>query len=678
MRALSPAFFIFCFLSAVVLPQSSAAQSRPNVVLIIMDDLGYGDLGSYGVPDAKTPHLDRLAREGVRLTDFYANAPNCSPTRTGLISGRYQQRYGIEQPIPIGNTDIGLLPSESSLPRLLKTAGYTTGLVGKWHVGAGAQFRPGRHGFDEFWGFLGSSADYYRHGWAAADAAGRIDPEKLTSALFHNDEPVTFDGYLTDGITVNAKRFLEAQQPVAPFFLEVTYNAPHFPFQGPHLPPGQRDRRAPLLEGTRAEYVAMVEHADKGVGEILALLDAKKLASNTIVIFTSDNGGEWLSRNAPFFNRKSSVWEGGIRVPLLVRWPGHMRPGSVSRQVGMTMDLTASIVAAAGVTPPGSYRPDGIDLFPSLAQGTTIDRTLFWRVNANGFVQKAVRRGAFKFLQEGSGTVEGYHEFLFDLTADPGERHDLSQTQPARLRELRQLVAGWEADVTAEFKQRQVVITPGVHSSIQIEHAGTVIQVDPWSVGDLSKAKPADLILITDDVGHHLDVKAIGQLRKAGAPVVIAANGQKQVPDAIVMNNGDTKQFGAIRVEAIGAYDIKPGEPYHPKGEANGYVITVGGQRIYVVGVTECVPEVRAVKNVDVAFFPLNLPLARMEPAAAIECLTAMAPKVVYPYHYDQEWVRPVPAGGARPTPTKRGLQELKAALTPKNIDVRLADWYPK
>ena len=223
-----------------------------------------------------------------------------------------------------------------------------------------------------------------------------------------------------------------------------------------------------------------------------------------------------------------------------------------------------------------------------------------------------------------------------------------------------------------------VEITPFVHSSIQIEHAGTVIQVDPWTVADLSKAKPADLILITDDVGHHLDVKAIARLRKPGAPVVIAANGLKQVPDGIVMNNGDTKDFGTIRVAAIGAYDLTPGEPYHPKGEANGYVITVGGQRIYVVGVTECVPEVRAVKNVDVAFFPLNLPLARMEPAAAIECITAMAPKVVYPYHYDQEWVRPVPAGGARPAPTTRGLQELKAALSRKSIDVRLADWYPK
>ena len=230
----------------------------------------------------------------------------------------------------------------------------------------------------------------------------------------------------------------------------------------------------------------------------------------------------------------------------------------------------------------------------------------------------------------------------------------------------------------AADKFGDVEITAFIHSSIQIEHAGTVIHVDPWSVSDLSKARPADLILITDDVGHHLDAKAIARVRKPGAPVVIAANGLKQVPDGIVMNNGEARQFGAVRVEAVGAYDIKPGDPYHPKGEANGYLITIGGKRIYVVGVTECVPEVKAVKNVDVAFFPLNLPLARMEPAAAIDCIAALAPKVVYPYHYDQEWVRPVPAGGSRPVPTTRGLQELRTALTKLNIDVRLAEWYPK
>jgi L-ascorbate metabolism protein UlaG (beta-lactamase superfamily) len=223
-----------------------------------------------------------------------------------------------------------------------------------------------------------------------------------------------------------------------------------------------------------------------------------------------------------------------------------------------------------------------------------------------------------------------------------------------------------------------VEVTVFTHSHIQLAHAGRVIHIDPWSVSDLSRAKPADLILITDDVGHHLDVKAIAKLRKPGAPVVVPASGLKQVPDGIVMANHETRSVAGVHVEATVAYDLKPGEPFHPKGEANGYIVTLGGQRLYVVGVTECLPEIRGAKDIAVAFFPMNLPLERMEPAAAIDCLMAMKPKVVYPYHYDQEWVRPVPAGGARPTPTTRGLQEMKAALAPRNIDVRFADWYPK
>ncbi len=223
-----------------------------------------------------------------------------------------------------------------------------------------------------------------------------------------------------------------------------------------------------------------------------------------------------------------------------------------------------------------------------------------------------------------------------------------------------------------------IEITTFTHSDIQLEHAGKVIHIDPWSVSDLSKAKPADLILITDDVGHHLDLRAIAKVRKPGAPIVIAANGRNQVPDGIVMANGDKREVAGVSIEATAAYDIKPGEPYHPKGEANGYIVTLGGKRIYVVGVTECVPEVRGARNIDVAFFAINVPLERMEPAAAIDCLTAMKPKVVYPYHYDQEWVRPVPAGGARPTPSTRGLKELSDALSRQKIDVRFADWYPQ
>lgn len=231
----------------------------------------------------------------------------------------------------------------------------------------------------------------------------------------------------------------------------------------------------------------------------------------------------------------------------------------------------------------------------------------------------------------------------------------------------------WAPDQFADVK-----ITTFIHSSIQLEYNGKVIQIDPWSLADLTTAKPADLILITDDNSHHLDVKAIATLRKTGTAVVIPGVGQKLVPDGIVMANGETKTVGGITVEAVGAYSLTAGEPYHPKGKANGYVVTLGVTRVYVVGVTQCVPEIRAVRNIDVAFFPLNLPLERMEPSAALECIRAFKPQVVYPYHYDQDWVARVGRGEARPVPTMKGLWELKTALERDKIDVRFADWYPK
>ena len=227
-----------------------------------------------------------------------------------------------------------------------------------------------------------------------------------------------------------------------------------------------------------------------------------------------------------------------------------------------------------------------------------------------------------------------------------------------------------------------IEITPILHSSLQIEHAGKVIQVDPWSLGDLSRARPADLILITDDVGHHLDAKAIQQLRKPGAPVVITANGKTKVPDGIVLANGAAVTAAGVRVEAIAAYDIKQGEPSHPKGEANGYLITLGGKRLFFAGVTECVPEVRALKNIDVAFMPMNIPLQRMTPAAAAECTKAIAPKIVYVYHYDQQLAARLanpkatseaPAGGLT---VAESVQAFKEALKGTAIEFRDAKWY--
>jgi L-ascorbate metabolism protein UlaG (beta-lactamase superfamily) len=228
-----------------------------------------------------------------------------------------------------------------------------------------------------------------------------------------------------------------------------------------------------------------------------------------------------------------------------------------------------------------------------------------------------------------------------------------------------------------------IEITPIIHASVQIEHAGKVIQVDPWSVGDLSRAKRADLILITDDPGHHLDVKAIERLRKPGAPVVIASNGKSRVPDGIVLANGESTVAAGVRVEAIAAYDIKPGPPEHPKGEANGYVITLGGKRIYFAGVTECVPEMKALKNIDVAFMPMNIPVERMMPGAAAACTKILKPKVVYLYHYDQDYTARLTNPKAQPRGLPGGitvaqsLQAFRDAMKGESTEVRMAAWYP-
>ena len=228
-----------------------------------------------------------------------------------------------------------------------------------------------------------------------------------------------------------------------------------------------------------------------------------------------------------------------------------------------------------------------------------------------------------------------------------------------------------------------IEITPIIHSSVQIEYAGKVIQVDPWSVGNLSRAKQADLILITNDVGHHLDVKAIQQIRKPGAPVVIAANGKSRVPDGIVLANGESTTAAGVQVESIAAYDIKPGAPEHPKGEANGYVITLGGKRIFFASLTECVLEIKALKNIDVAFMPMNIPVERMMPAAVAECVKILKPAVVYVFHYDNDSAARAAGTSAQPRGLPGGitvaqsLQAFRDALKGVPTEVRLGQWYP-
>lgn len=429
-------------LLATVAPATARAQSaRPNVVLILTDDVGYGDLGSYGAPDVRTPNIDRLARDGVRLTDFYANGPTCTPTRTGLITGRYQQRVALERPLSTStDKDVGLPVTGRSLPQLLKANGYATGLVGKWHLGWKPEFSPIAHGFDEFFGFKSGYVDYYRH----TSGDGRPD-------LFENDQPIEVDGYMTDLITDRSVRFLEAHA-AGPFFLEVAYSAAHWPYQPPGRPSVARDNARHLgpfddSTSTRAEYVAMLGRADEGVGRILRALDSLGLRRRTLVIFTNDNGGEWLSRNAPLFEYKGSVWEGGIRVPAIVRWPGHVPTGKVSGQVGITMDLTASILAATGTPVPKETRLEGIDLLPVLSgRAPPVERTLFWRtIGPRG--QQAVRAGDWKLVSDG-------RPLLFDVRHDPGERHDVIGAHTDVARRLHELLLAWVRDVDAEQEQR--------------------------------------------------------------------------------------------------------------------------------------------------------------------------------------------------------------------------------
>ncbi len=415
---------------------------RPNVVLIITDDMGWADIGSYGASDVKTPNIDSLARDGVRLTDFYANGVLCTPTRAGLISGRYQQRYGLEVALP-GRSEHGLPATGRSLPQLLKDNNYATALVGKWHLGYRPDYSPNAHGFEYFFGLKSGYHDYYTH------RGGNGEPD-----LWENEHAIEVTGYMTDLITDRAVKFIE-RNAVRPFFIDVAYNAPHWPYQVPDSPsvaPGNARHVMPgdTATSTRADYVAMVERVDRGVGELLRALTRLGLATNTIVIFTNDNGGEWLSNNGPLFNRKWTVWEGGIRVPALIRWPGQIPAGKVSNQAGITMDLTASILAATGTVVPAEARLEGMNLFPIPGgKMPEVERTLFWRTSAGSRLQKAVRRGDWKLV------IDGNHTFVFNVRRDISERQDLSARRQDVAQKLRPLLADWESDVDAEVKAMQ-------------------------------------------------------------------------------------------------------------------------------------------------------------------------------------------------------------------------------
>jgi arylsulfatase A-like enzyme len=400
------------------------------------DDMGYADVGCYGARAPITPRLDRMAAEGLRFTDGYSNSPVCSPTRFALITGRYQYRLrgAAEEPIASAarnRPDLGLPLGHPTLPSLLAGAGYATGLVGKWHLGYPPHFGPLKSGYQEFFGPLGGGIDYFSH----CDRRGVHD-------LFDGEAEAHRTGYITDLITDRAIDFIERQRArPTPYLLSVHYTAPHWPWETRSDEAESRRIGAAIHHvdgGSVDTYRTMIGHMDEGIGRILDALARTGGADDTLVVFTSDNGAERFSDSWPFVGKKMDLLEGGIRVPLMARWPAVIRPGGVTAQVAVTMDWVATFLAAAGVPAHPDYPLDGVNLLPVLADpARSGTRDVFWRMKHRQ--QRAVRSGSWKYL-----VMDG-HEYLFDLSRDARERANLARRYPDRLAELR---SGYEAWAT--------------------------------------------------------------------------------------------------------------------------------------------------------------------------------------------------------------------------------------
>ncbi len=409
----------------VVRPQA------PNVVIILADDLGYGDLGCYGNTEIATPHIDALAAGGLRFTDFHSNGAVCSPTRASLLTGFYPQRWGIEGVLtPKDHRDKpGLSPKAVTFAEMLQESGYATGMVGKWHLGYGEQYRPTHQGFATFYGYLSGNVDYESH----IDNSGVYD-------WWENDKPLREKGYTTTLITKHAVNFIEGQGD-APFCLYVAHEAPHYPYQGPNDPPirveGTTDTDRHVPKDAAAVYREMVEALDDSVGQIVAALDRGGHLNDTLIFFCSDNGAVSPGSNAPLSGQKGTLLEGGQRVPAIASWPGTIGPG-VTNQTAITMDIFPTL-AELGARKAWSRIPsDGVSLVPLLTANKPLnDRTLFWRTQGKN-PQKAVRQGAWKLLITTDSTS------LFDLDSDLPEQANMMTALPSQANALAIALTNWE------------------------------------------------------------------------------------------------------------------------------------------------------------------------------------------------------------------------------------------
>jgi len=439
---------------------SKRTFKQPNIILIMADDLGYGDIGCYGNKTIKTPNIDALAKGGMKFTDFHANAPVCSPTRAALLTGRYQQRSGIEGVIyakgPTRQTGMAL--DEVTFAEVLKKAGYATGIFGKWHLGYNVEFNPAKQGFDEFRGYVSGNVDYHSH----IDGAGIQD-------WWENCEKVPEEGYVTDLITEHGIDFIELHKD-KPFCLYLPHEAVHSPYQGRNDPPerlgggrkGKKDKGAEIMR----KYKEMIEVMDESIGRIVKTVEHLGLRRKTFVFFCSDNGANKNGSNGPLAGYKGSLAEGGHRVPAIAYWPGRIKPGTVTNDTALSMDLFTTMVSIGRAElPAGPVRNsatgnmmqneaisngaglklDGIDLLPVLTERKKLpQRTLFWCYRN----ERAVRKGPWKLL------VQDKNVRLYNLSEDIGEKKNLAKVEPGKVRQLQTELSAWEHRVSAGIRMK--------------------------------------------------------------------------------------------------------------------------------------------------------------------------------------------------------------------------------
>lgn len=437
--------------------KSSSKSRPPNIVFILADDLGYADLSCYSDIGARTPAIDSLAGDGIRFLQAYASSAVCSATRTALITGRYQYRLpiGLEEPLAHISPDVGIPEEHPTLPSILRAAGYHTGLVGKWHLGKLPNFGPLKSGYDEFAGMRTGATDYFTH----RGVVGQHD-------LWKNGEPWVAEGYLTKLLGEESAQFIErSAAKKAPFFLSVHFNAPHWPWEGP-----DDQEESKRIEGTKLKhldggalqtYHRMIEAMDDEVARILETLKRLKIRDNTIVVFTSDNGGERFSNTWPFSGQKTELLEGGLRVPALFSWPASLPRGVTSDQTTITMDWLPTLLAAAKLQPDPAYPADGVDLLPLIRNGTALEREFYWRYKGNH--QRAMRRGDFKYLKILS------NEYLFNVMNDPLERANLKDRMPELFASMKQSWREWDQSM---LQQTEESFTEAVTAEEQADHIG--------------------------------------------------------------------------------------------------------------------------------------------------------------------------------------------------------------